>query len=97
MLNGRFHVTTEDVRAVAHPVLRHRVITNFNAESSGITSDTVVDRLLKEIPDRGRRRAVATGQGVLGVAFLDPAPRPPHPKVQRAPESDPFDGHRSRS
>jgi MoxR-like ATPase len=52
MLNGRFHVTTEDIKAVAHPVLRHRVITNFNAESSGISSDKVIDRLLEEVPAR---------------------------------------------
>jgi MoxR-like ATPase len=52
MLNGRFFVTTDDIRAVAHPVLRHRVITNFNAESSGISSDKVVDRLLVDVPER---------------------------------------------
>ena len=52
MLNGRFFVTTDDIKAVAHPVLRHRVITNFNAESSGITSDKVIDRLLAEVPER---------------------------------------------
>jgi MoxR-like ATPase len=52
MLNGRFFVTTEDIRAVAHPVLRHRVITNFNAESSGISPDKVVDRLLEDVPER---------------------------------------------
>jgi MoxR-like ATPase len=52
MLQGRFHVTTDDIKAVAHPVLRHRVITNFNAESSGITSDKVIDRLLTEVPAR---------------------------------------------
>jgi len=52
MLSGRFFVTTDDVRAVAHPVLRHRVITNFNAESSGISPDKVVDRLLEDVPER---------------------------------------------
>jgi MoxR-like ATPase len=52
MLNGRFFVTTEDIKAVAHPVLRHRLITNFNAESAGITPDAVIDRLLKEVADR---------------------------------------------
>jgi MoxR-like ATPase len=52
MLSGRFFVTTDDIRAVAHPVLRHRVITNFNAESSGISSDKVVDRLLADVPER---------------------------------------------
>jgi MoxR-like ATPase len=51
-LAGRSCVTTEDIRSVAHPVLRHRVITSFTAESSGVSSDDVVDRLLKEVPDR---------------------------------------------
>ncbi len=52
VLEGRSYVTTEDVRAVAKPVLRHRVITNFNAESSGITSDNVIERLLTDLPER---------------------------------------------
>ena len=52
MLHGRFFVNTEDIKAVAHPVLRHRIITNFNAESAGVISDTVISRLLEEIPDR---------------------------------------------
>src|SRR5262245_55301280 len=52
MLDGRFFVTTDDIQAVARPVLRHRVITNFNAESSGISPDKVVDRLLVDVPER---------------------------------------------
>jgi MoxR-like ATPase len=52
MLDRRFVVTTDDIRAVAHPVLRHRVITNFNAESSGISPDKVIDRLIEEVPER---------------------------------------------
>jgi MoxR-like ATPase len=52
MLHGRFFVTTEDIKAVAHPVLRHRVITNFNAESAGVSPDDVIDRLLTEVTDR---------------------------------------------
>jgi MoxR-like ATPase len=59
MLNGRFYVTTDDVKAVAHPVLRHRVITNFNAESTGITSDKVIDRLLAEVPARSQGDDIA--------------------------------------
>ena len=52
ILHGRYHATTDDVRAMALPVLRHRVITTFNAEAAGITSDEVVLRLLAEIqPD----------------------------------------------
>jgi MoxR-like ATPase len=49
ILHGRYHVTTEDVREVALPVLRHRIITTFNAEAAGISSDEVVHRLLTEI------------------------------------------------
>lgn len=52
MLDGRTFVTTDDIRAVAHPVLRHRVITNFNAESSGVSPDKVIDRLLEAVPER---------------------------------------------
>ena len=49
ILHGRYHATTEDVRAMALPVLRHRIITTFNAEAAGITSNEVVRRLLAEI------------------------------------------------
>jgi len=49
ILHGRYHATTEDVRAMALPVLRHRVITTFNAEAAGITSDEIVERLLSEL------------------------------------------------
>ncbi len=59
MLQGRFFVTTEDIKAVAHPVLRHRVITNFNAESAGTTSDKVIDRLLATVSDRNSGDEVA--------------------------------------
>ena len=52
ILHGRYHVTTDDVAAVAHPVLRHRIITTFNAEAEGIRADQIVDRLLNEIPRR---------------------------------------------
>ena len=46
LTNGRYHVSFEDIRAMAHPVLRHRVLTNFRAESEGITTDSIVDELL---------------------------------------------------
>jgi MoxR-like ATPase len=49
LLQGRFFVSGEDIRAVAHPVLRHRLVTSFSAEAEGITTDTVVTRLLEEI------------------------------------------------
>ncbi len=49
LTEGRYHVSFDDIRALAHPVLRHRVLTNFHAQSEGITSDTLVDRLLESV------------------------------------------------
>jgi MoxR-like ATPase len=50
LTSGRYHVSFEDVRALAHPVMRHRIITNFHAQSEGITTDILVDRLLEAVP-----------------------------------------------
>jgi MoxR-like ATPase len=50
LTEGRYHVSFEDVRAMAHPVLRHRVLTNFRAESEGVTTDALIDELLKIVP-----------------------------------------------
>jgi MoxR-like ATPase len=47
--SGRYHVSYDDIRAMAHPVLRHRVLTNFRAESEGITTDQMVDDLLNAV------------------------------------------------
>jgi MoxR-like ATPase len=48
--NGRYHVSYDDIRAMAHPVLRHRVLTNFRAESESITTDSIIDELLSMVP-----------------------------------------------
>ncbi len=50
LTSGRYHVSFEDIRALAHPVLRHRIITNFHAQSEGVTTDQIVDRLLEVVP-----------------------------------------------
>jgi MoxR-like ATPase len=50
LTNGRYHVSFEDIRAMAHPVLRHRVLVNFRAESEGISTDTIIDELLERVP-----------------------------------------------
>src|SRR4051812_13601391 len=50
ILHGRVHVTTDDIAAVALPVLRHRILTTFSAEAAGMNSDKVIDRLIREIP-----------------------------------------------
>ena len=49
VLKGRFHATTADIAAVAHPVLRHRVLTTFNAEAAGVKSDAIIDQLLQKL------------------------------------------------
>jgi MoxR-like ATPase len=56
LLHGRAYVSTEDVRAVAPPVLRHRIITNFNAEAEGVTTDEIVRRLAEIIPQDSSAR-----------------------------------------
>jgi MoxR-like ATPase len=50
ILHGRLHVTTDDVQAVALPVLRHRLVTTFHADAEGITTDDIVKKLLREVP-----------------------------------------------
>ncbi|MFQ5414222.1 MAG: AAA family ATPase [Phycisphaerae bacterium] len=48
-LSGRHHLSADDIRAVAHPVLRHRIVTNFSAEAQGYDADRIIDILLERI------------------------------------------------
>jgi MoxR-like ATPase len=50
VLHGRYYVSCEDIRAVALPVLRHRIMTNFNAEAEGIKPDDIIRNLIEIIP-----------------------------------------------
>jgi len=52
LLHGRVHVQTDDIQALAYPVLRHRILTNFTAASEGITPDVVVRKLIDETPSK---------------------------------------------
>jgi MoxR-like ATPase len=52
LLYGRTHVSTEDIQALARPVLRHRLVVNFAAESEGLSSDHVIERLVRETPSK---------------------------------------------
>ncbi|MEQ8211145.1 MAG: MoxR family ATPase [Lacipirellulaceae bacterium] len=52
LMHRRTHVSVEDVQALAKPVLRHRVVVNFAAESDGVNSDQVIDQLLESTPAR---------------------------------------------
>ena len=57
ILEGRFHVTTDDVKNVAHPVLRHRIVTTFQASSQGVTVEQVITRLIENTPVTVQERA----------------------------------------
>ena len=57
ILHGRFYVDPEDIRAVAPPVLRHRILTNFNAEAEGIKPDDIIQRLIETIPENKEEAA----------------------------------------
>ena len=50
LMHGRYHVSIKDIQALAKPILRHRVMTNFYAESERINSDAIVERLLETVP-----------------------------------------------
>jgi len=50
LTSGRYHVSFDDIKAMAHPVMRHRVLINFRAESEGITTDQIIDELLERVP-----------------------------------------------
>ena len=49
-MSGRYNVSFEDIQTLAKPVLRHRVMTNFRADSERITTDSLIDRLVQEVP-----------------------------------------------
>jgi MoxR-like ATPase len=50
LMHGRYHVSIKDIQGLAKPILRHRIMTNFYAESEHITSDAIVERLLETVP-----------------------------------------------
>ena len=50
LMQGRYHVSFEDIRALAHPVLRHRILTNFHAQSERVTPDQLIEKLVDAAP-----------------------------------------------
>jgi MoxR-like ATPase len=82
ILHGRFSVTAKDIRAVAYPVLRHRIFTNFNADAEGIDVEQVIEKILDTIPEPSYGEAVGVKpQGRTATA--------PSPEVATAPPSGP--------
>lgn len=55
ILSGKYHVDFADIKAIAHPVLRHRLVLNFHARADNVDSDTLVDRILKVVPTEERK------------------------------------------
>jgi MoxR-like ATPase len=51
LLDGRANVSIDDIKFVAKPVLRHRLVTNFTAESENVSADDVIDHLLEDLPE----------------------------------------------
>ena len=52
VLQGRSHVSLEDIQALAAPVLRHRIVVGFAAESEGVTPDAIIERIIETTPAR---------------------------------------------
>jgi MoxR-like ATPase len=50
LMHGRYHVGFDDIRALAHPVLRHRILLNFHAQSERVTTDQIIAQLIKAVP-----------------------------------------------
>ena len=59
LMEGRFYVTCDDIDFLLLPVLRHRLVTNFNADSEGVTTDDIITRLKDHIPQRDRANAAS--------------------------------------
>ena len=50
LMDGRYNVSFDDIRALAKPVMRHRVLTNFHADSEKVTTDQIIEKLLAVVP-----------------------------------------------
>ena len=57
VLQGRYHAGIADIRSIARPVLRHRIVTTFHAEAEGIDSDRVIEHLIEVTPAPSERGA----------------------------------------
>ncbi|MHC4972685.1 MAG: AAA family ATPase [Planctomycetota bacterium] len=63
LMAGRAHVAFEDLRAVAKPALRHRIVLNFEGEAEGVATDRIVDQVLAELPDMPADVSRLEGEG----------------------------------
>ncbi|MCC6419653.1 MAG: MoxR family ATPase [Gemmataceae bacterium] len=77
VLHGRYYVSCEDIREVAIPVLRHRIITNFNAEAEGIKPEDIIKRLTDMIPRDPNEEALARGRVATPTVTVGAPPAMP--------------------
>ncbi len=90
IFGGRVNVTCDDVRRIAHPVLRHRLFTNFNADAEGITPAKIIDRLLETVaePTPEDYRAPKAGPKLKGASQPAPGPAPDSEPEGNVPTSE---------
>ncbi len=69
-MQGRFYAACEDIRALAHSVLRHRIMLNFTAEAEGITTDEIINRIIKSYPNRKIKDSMSKSGSIS--KYLDP-------------------------
>jgi MoxR-like ATPase len=81
LIHGRFAVAAEDVRAMAYPVLRHRIFTNFNADAEGIDTEQIIEKILATVsePSYGEVLPARPSRGEHHPPARGPAVPPPPP------------------
>ncbi len=101
ILAGRFAVSAEDIRALAYPVLRHRLFTNFNADAEGIDVDQIIDRILNTVaepaygdavsaqPRSARTPVTVPAGGEAGAPPTGPPPGPTTAPIFASPPPNP--------
>ncbi|MBR89799.1 MAG: AAA family ATPase [Verrucomicrobiales bacterium] len=62
VLRGRFHVTIDDITALAHPVLRHRILRTFHAEAENISVDQIITKLIEQVPRAQADESIPVGK-----------------------------------
>jgi MoxR-like ATPase len=84
ILHGRFAVGAEDVRAMTFPVLRHRIITNFNADAEGVDVDQIIEKILQTVPEPSYGESITVKQHKPAKTKAA-APAPPANSISPAP------------